>query len=449
VSGLFLQEKSLQQIRANTLDELKNLIAQHGDDALFRGQTSYYGNSEVPSVTSSFDRMSCDPSPMMKWCRYAQNVLEVLIGEHVNEHRYVQAILQHYGWRSFFVDCSSSPAVSSWFACHKCVDDPIIELSEDCEEQPVLLLKRMARYNFEEGDGYLYILDKKAALAVGLVDLAALTLEGARPRAVAQEAWLLGPLHGEPVPHACFKVRIEASRAILRDYAFSHGLTETSVLFPPVSEDPILKALLSLPWREVEKGHNPEFDIPVFRRTLNLPEYQESFVKIAWPQMAFFRGVRVADTFDSIEGNHIGGIVITVPEVVLFGTASDSVSMRFPQLEALLDEYGSVTLEIDELIQHERMGHLTLYQKGVGVIQRAPSLYEVCELLVQHPGQELKRAGLNQGWYYRKGGDGLWAHEPHPEECICGNTSVHEGHISAIKIAEAYLLCPESFSWSR
>lgn len=300
----------------------------------------------------------------------------------------------------------------------------------------MLLSKEFARYDFEEGEGHLYVLDKALAEEVGLVDLAALSIKDARPRTTAQAAWLIGPVYEGCVPQHCFIAQITASRSILRDYAFARGLDNTNALFPPITEDPILHALLGLPWREIEEVRDPNFDLPAFRRALSLPEYQDSFVKIAWPRTAFFRGGKVADTFETIDGDPVGGIVISVPSTVLFGTADETMPLSFPNIEALVSKFGTVTFEVDELIQHANMGHLTIYQKGIGVIPHGSDLFEVCELAVEHPGLDMTRAGFNYGWYYRKGANGLWELEHHLQECNCGDSNVHGQHISALHIAE-------------
>ncbi len=237
----------MQHFQAHSTDDLRHLIAEYGQNALFRGQTTHYGQPGHPSVVASADRQICHPSTMLKWCTYSRNVLETFLGRHKNEPHFVQALLQHYGWRSFYVDCSANPAVSTWFASHIYREDKHIEMSEDCNEEPVLLLKRLASYDFEDGDGHLYIIDKEEALRIGLVDLSSVTLPGCRPRTIAQEAWLLGPLLGNPVPKKCFRAQITAPRSVLRDYAFSSGFACIDDLFPSIVEDPILNALLSLP----------------------------------------------------------------------------------------------------------------------------------------------------------------------------------------------------------
>src|ERR1035437_3409889 len=118
-------------------------------------------------------------------------------------------------------------------------------------------------------------------------------MEGARPRTERQNAWLLGPLRNTEVPLDCFIAHITASRAIFRDYAVEEGLVETDRLFPSTQDDPILRALLGLPWKKIEHPEN-NVGIPVFRCALDLPEYQDSFVKIASPGTAFFQRARVA-----------------------------------------------------------------------------------------------------------------------------------------------------------
>lgn len=249
-------------------------------------------------------------------------------------------------------------------------------MSEDCEERPIWLRKRMAQYDFENGDGHLYVFDKVVCAQIGLLDLAALDIKDCRPRTSAQAAWLLGPLRRAPVPQPCFRAHITASRAVLRDYAAAHGLSETEMLFPSVKEDPILHALLGLPWREIEGVRDKEFAIAAFERALDLPEYQESYVKIAWPRTAFFCGAKIAETLDSIEGDDVGGISVYVPDIVLFGSAHKSTPMRFPKVEELVCKNGTVAFEIGELIQHANMGHTTLYQKGIGIIPRGEDLFE-------------------------------------------------------------------------
>ena len=195
------------------------------------------------------------------------------------------------------------------------------------------------------------------ATQAGVVDLGKLEIDGFMSRIQAQSAWLIGPLRNAPVPIGCFRAHIVADRAIFHEYAAQNGFEDTNSLFPSLEGDPILNALLGLPWREIKGVRNDGFSIPAFRRSLELPEYSESFVKIAWPRTAFFRGERIAEKFGSIDGDPLGGIVVSVPEISLFGSADKNTPMRFPQIEALVQENGTVCIRsrrIDPARKHGR-----------------------------------------------------------------------------------------------
>lgn len=429
----------MKKFKVNSLHELEEIIPTFGQNVLFRGQLEHYGTPEELSIKASFDRTPCIPTETMKWLRYASNVLEGFIGGHVNDMSYVQALLQHYGWRSFYVDCSSSPAVSAWFASHKYTNSFRIDMCEDCGENFIWQRKKHADYHFEDGDGHIYVIDKSIATGVGLVDLATLQVDGFFLRTQAQKAWLLGPTLGRPVPKECFIAQITASRTVLRDYAVAHGLTDTNSLFPSPASDPILKALLELPWREIESIRDPNFPVPVFKRTLELPEYQDSFEKIAPPNIAFYQGRKISEIFssiDSLNGKLTNGEILSLPEVILFGSADDKTPLYFPQVESLLQGKKYIAFEIDEIIKRSNIGYDLVYQKGIGVISHEPELFEVCELIVMHPGINMTNVGFSPGWFYRREPNGLWVHEHHDGECSCNNDKIHKRHISALHIVE-------------
>lgn len=431
-------------IRVETVGELAEVLAPFKEGFLFRGQTQHFEKDGHPSIVSSFDRQGCIPSKMLRWGRYADLVLHAFMGSQHATLLYQQALLQHYGWRSFYVDCSANPAVSAWFASHSYHDERIVEMSEDYEERPVFLRKRSARYALEEGMGHLYVFPLAMAQRVtGVTNLAELHIEGARLRPQAQNAWLMGPIRNNVVPPECFAAHIEADRAIFYEYAASAGYSETRQLFPPPAEDPILASLLELPWRFIPGIENAPAEIPAFERSLDLPEYQPSFRKRYHPRVAFFNGAKVADACD-IAGASEGCVVVGVPEIVIFGTADPS-PLRFPKIMELLSEHKCAVFEVNHLIKHPTMGNTAIYQKGVVAWERSQGLFEVCELGVEHPGLDLLGASLSPGWFYRLHNDGLWYRENSPNDCDCGESYVHERHISALHIAEAFLADPDGF----
>lgn len=121
----------METVSVNSLSELQAYLAQLPKDVLFRGQNSHYSVEGGPSVVTSFDRKGCIPSQMAKWARYASNVLDTYIGSVSDTKAFNQALLQHYGWRSFYVDCSACASVAAWFASHTFSQKNVIELCED------------------------------------------------------------------------------------------------------------------------------------------------------------------------------------------------------------------------------------------------------------------------------------------------------------------------------
>ena len=434
----------MKRINVTSTEELRQILSELGAQNLFRGQIRHYIKDGTPSVETTFDREGCIPSQMLKWSLYASNVLDVFVASTDKSLDYNQALLQHYGWRSFYVDCSANPAVAAWFASHEYSNDRrAIELCEDFEERPVMLIKRHASYAFNEGNGHLYVFDKRrSAETVGLVDLDILSVDGSRPRTKAQMAWLLGPLRNKVVPMDCYVAHITGPRAVFRDYAAEEGFAETTQLFPSSKEDPILRALLGLPWKKVPEPDDKPM-IPFFRRALDLPEYHESFVKIAPPSTAFYQGAKVAN-FGTVDGVEYGSIIVAVPEITFFGSAGQR-PLCFPKVRDLLVEHQSVVFEIDELIQHANMSGQVFYQKGVAIIAHEPNLMELGELMVEHPGLDMTAAGMVKGWYYSVDNNGVWLRVQHPEQCDCNDDRAHLRHISALHIIESFLAEPNGF----
>lgn len=434
----------MKEYTVSSIAALETVLSDAGPDVLYRGQTKHYGEPQTPSVTTSFDRLGCIPSEMGKWIYYASNVLEEWLGLRVRSLEFSQAVLQHYGWRSFFIDVTSKPAVATWFASCVYKDAYGIDMCEDAHETGVWLRKKRASYEFQDGTGHLYLIRKPAPDAdVGAVDLSAIHIEGARPRSSAQAAWLIGPLANKPLPPSYYVAKITADRSLLRDFAAKHSFDAVESLFPTRREDPILNSLLCLPWIEMtglDKKGGSSLSIPAFRRTIEFPEYDGDFHKFLPAHIALYRHSSVTQ-FESLDGAP-GGIGFKVPENTIFGVANPPAT-RFPRVLKLLEANECVTFEVDQLIRYVRLERSSLYGKGVSVVRRGERLMEVCALMVDHPGMVMERAGLNQGWFYEIGSDGSWTRRRHEDECPCGNDYVHERHLSALTIIEYWLGTPD------
>lgn len=427
----------MKNIRVDDLGGLKRALGDFGEKLLFRGQTVHFGTVEQPSATSSFDRQGCIPTEMLRWARYADEVLGAFTGRQA-DLALNQAILQHYGFRSFYLDCSDVAAVSAWFAGNAYSDRIELELSEDCDEYPLFLRKRMARYEPADGKGHLYVLDRNACERVGLTDLSTIAIAGARTRASVQHAYLLGPLRNAPLPIECYLGHIEGNCTVFRELAAEFGLATTRDVFPTSREDPILDTLLSLPWIEIPGMAAEKGDIPFFRRGLELPEYDNSFVKIASPTVAFYRGGKLDEIVDEVAG-FPGGIGVQIPEVALFGRPDRGFRRAFPNVMALLKEHGGVIFEARTLIKFPQHSGSTVYQKGLVVDLVEPDLVRLSALMVEHPGQRIAAAGAERGWFHRLGADGIWRREPRKDDCPCGADWPHERHLESLFIVEDFL----------
>src|SRR6478752_3312716 len=105
----------MKTIDLRTVSDLADYFAPISNGThLFRGQTAHYEDADGANVSSSFSRNGCIPPVMRQWSYYAGSILHHLRGSATLKVDIgtAQALLQHYGWRSFFVDVSVGPAVA-------------------------------------------------------------------------------------------------------------------------------------------------------------------------------------------------------------------------------------------------------------------------------------------------------------------------------------------------
>jgi hypothetical protein len=152
----------VKKINIQTLDELEKLLSTYTNGYLFRGQTKHYldENQEI-NIPTSFSRHGCVPPLMLKWTHYANSILNAFMGYPYQDIslELSQAILQHYGWRSFFIDLTKSPAVACWFAANQYSESPTINMTENSEEEFIWMVHKQAQYTLSESKGHIYIIN--------------------------------------------------------------------------------------------------------------------------------------------------------------------------------------------------------------------------------------------------------------------------------------------------
>ncbi|WNJ90076.1 FRG domain-containing protein [Bosea sp. 685] len=418
-----------------SIEALAAAVEGFGGDMLFRGQNEHFGTDMTSGLRTSIDRRGCIPPVMLKWSHYAEFMLRQIAKDPsaLDRLEFVQAILQHYGWRSFYLDLSASPAVSAYFAGHRWTSRRQIQMVEDCFEDPVLAVREMASYEPFEGDGHLYVISK-AALSearIAVHDLSQLSLWiGGQPRYAFQNAWLAGPLQGD-LPSSCIIGHISAPAAVFREFASKGGFANAGDLFPDRQTDPILNLLLSLPWEMIRtSGKADRGGIEFFRRALDIPEYHdEELAKHQPTDTAFFCGATVSQIVKDPTLT-----VRSAPSHIIFG--SSDRPPEFPRVSEFVRRHKRVLFEVSELIWLPETVTARTWGKGLWVEERPDGLIQVGDLIVEHPGRQLSGFGANAMWSYEVDKTGRWTRSPREGDCPCANSWRHEAHLSALSVLE-------------
>ena len=421
---------TIKTVGVQSTEELDAFFATLGNGYLFRGQTrGHCDASGKPTISTSFARRGCHPPHMLRWSHYARTILRAFTNgfDDSDDLATDQAILQHYGWRSFFVDATSAPGVACWFAGHEYTTQRKLDLTEDCWETGLFTVRDAATYQPADGLAVLYCLSKKRIRANGLqhVELSEIATAKGRPRFLAQHAWMVGPLQ-TPLPTDCITVKILAPACVFRDYAVSQGLRTTADLFPGPDEDPVLAALLAMPWVHHDDGTSPN-KLAFYFRSLPIPEYGWPFVKIHASSVAFYRPFWLANECPSEGPPFLDATYLLSPETMFYGVPGDTRAL--PNLSRLLSKYPFLVVEMDGLMHHPHAGPTEQYGKGV-FFKRAGDLVHLGEVAISHPGIRPNECGLVRGRHYHAGTDGTWSREPHSDDCPCGHDALHEHHLA-------------------
>ncbi len=421
---------TIKTIGVQSIDELEAFLTALGNGLLYRGQTSdYRGPSGLPQISTSFSRRGCHPPHMLRWSHYAGAILRTFVKgfDDGADPATDQAILQHYGWRSFFIDATSAPAVACWFAGHTFSTQRKIDLTEDCWETGLFTVRDAATYEPADGLAVLYCLSKKRLRGHGFqsVDLSEIATAIGRPRYLAQQASMVGPLQTS-LPADCITAKILAPASVFRDYAASKGLRTTADLFPGPDEDPVLAALLGMPWVHHDDGASRN-DLAFFFRSLPIPEYGWPFVKIHDSSVAFYRPFWLANECPADGPPFPGATYLLAPETMFYGVPGDT--RGFPKLSRLLSEHQYLIVEMDGLMHHPHTGPTQQYGKGI-FLERVGDLVHLGEVAIGHPGMRPSECGLVRGRHYRIATDGSWSREPHFDDCPCGHDALHDHHLA-------------------
>jgi hypothetical protein len=425
----------VKKIAVDNLSELERALAPYGTTFLFRGQTKEYTLSDgLPNITSSFVRKGCIPPLMLKWIFYTDELLRRggLDLKRPDLLPLTQGLLQHYGWRSFYVDLSSDASVAAWFASYAFQANPELHLCENTSEQPVWVKLLGASYKPSEETGHLYVFDKELLRTFGhtLVSLEDELTTDCPSRFQTQKAWLASIfLDQRRLDPRSIAAHITAPADIFRALAKSAGFQTTNDVFPPPEDDKLLANLLNLPLHLIDVP-NPLF--PAYSRSLEIPEYQETIPKHLPPTTALYSPFWLSDVLD----NNQNEVCLHVPEEIFY--ASIQIGAPIPRICEYIRQSDVTNIETNELICYPAIPHTTTYEKGISIRKDQGNLYDVCGITVDYAGNELVGAGGSEGYRYELIGDQL-IRRPSPTDCSCGDPDRHTLHLRAIAALDEML----------
>jgi hypothetical protein len=426
----------MQSLLANSIIELEAALAAFGDDHLFRGQTrAYWDDDGAPHLNSSFTRKGCMPPLMLKWSFFVRDLLRRggFDVSRPGELNFNQGLLQHYGWRSFFVDLSASSAVGAWFASHVFDFAYGWNFCENSFEEPVMLRVQRARYTQAEGMTNLYVLSKERLRLAGhaLLDLDGELTTDCPTRYHAQRAWLAGIFAGQHRidPHAVV-AHITAPADVFSEFAAAGGLKSTDDVFPGPAHDKFLEQLLSLPFQKLSA---PDAPFPLYVRSLDIPEYQDSFVKHLPPETILADPVWASDLISSGRDT---GLWVRVPEETFYGVTPTDVEM--PRIAPYLRSNSLLQLETRGLICFPVVEGNSAYDKGISIRRDGAGNYEVGSLSVDYYSDRVKGVGVSKGYRYKLDGDRL-TRIPSDDDCPCGDPERHRYHLRALAVLDDML----------
>ncbi len=345
---------------------------------------------------------------------------------------FIQGLLQHYGWRSFFVDLSSDARVAAWFASHSFQSNRQFQLCENASEAAVMLTVLGASYSDHLGVGNLYVLSKALLKESkhALISLEDDLTTDCPSRFKNQKAWLAGVFHDQKrLDPQAVVAHITAPAAVFAELAQSAGLKETNDVFPDPKLDKLLANLLDLPWLRVEIPDSP---FPIYSRSLEIPEYQVSFTKHLPETTALYTPFWLSE----VKPPDVNEIRFHLPEEAFYGEVD--IRTPIPRLSEFLRRHNVVHIESNNILCYPAQQNSVSYEKGVFIERKDNDLFIICSIYVDHCSDKNTGFGVSEGYLYELEGSRL-LRRPSSTDCPCGDPVRHEQHLIPVVILDHLL----------
>lgn len=440
------------KIRIENRSQLLNELLKYNEPKyIFRGQTSNYSTNEYDhSFLTSFERIRCNPAYQFKWSYYSRIFLETIQKHNLipemnsnMKQKYVQALLQHYGWRSNFIDLSYNPYVSLFFAGYSYKDKSVFHMTEDCYEKGVLEHKKEATYIESKHEfGYLYIIDREKVMEINptsLVDLA-IGLIDEKLRPVRQRGLLLENCEGSLNDIMCVSMVsvLEIPSNMIHSVCGAEGIT-TNLLFPNNGEDAIYQFLLSLPRKVFENNEEDFFDI--YLKPIQIPEYNIQYEKFQVPSIAYYKPFWIKEILGKLEGARIEEFKSRVLSSIDY-RCNDDISFHVEMPEDFVPEYSEMLKVLEKqprvLIEYNNLFSYGIeenseYQKGF-FVELLGDMIAIEEIGVEYSGTEFNGIVGYLPRYYKVNDDNHLISHRIEGDCPCNDEARHSHLLFVAKI---------------
>jgi hypothetical protein len=371
---------------------------------------------------------------MLKWIFYTNELLRRggIHAEQLKTGHLTQGLLQHYGWRSFFVDLTASPAVAAWFASHSFSSKRSWQFCENSFEEPVMLGEQTAHYTDHGGAGHLYVLNKEQLKESGheLVSLVDDLTTDCVTRFQVQQAWLAGLfLKQERIDPLAITAEITASASVFKELSEAAGFKATDSVFPSPDDDKILGNMLRLPRIKIDMPNPP---VPFYLRSLEIPEYQDSYVHHLPLSTVLYSKMWLSEATAEAKKE----FWLHVPEETFYGDIGTDGAL--PKLCELFRAHEVTNIETSGLICLPAWENRATFEKGIS-IRRRQNMVEVCGIAVDYQSDRLIGAGADKGYHYEMVDDRLVRRQS-PNDCPCGDPARHKLHLRGLAVLEDMLI---------
>jgi hypothetical protein len=190
----------------------------------------------------------------------------------------------------------------------------------------------------------------------------------------------------------------------------------------------MLQNLLSLPRVKIAMPNSP---FPFYLRSLEIPEYQDSFVKHLPIATTLASSLWLSDVTKNADRE----LWLRVQEDTFYGHTETTKPL--PRLSTYFRDNAVTNIETDGLICYPAREAAPTYEKGISV-RATNGRFEVCGLSIDYASDRVSGGGVARGYTYELIDDRL-VRSPAATDCACGDPERHLLHLRALAVLEEML----------